>query len=432
MQYQPNNWALENVHTRLERFITGVTCRQSGKTEAAAIQIFNELHEPPSLVGNNLRPPEVGIISFDFPHAMKAVERFTAKMAEFFPGKFRQNVNEHRIWLPESGAVLQALSSDNPHSMAGHTFSSVIVDEGQFVPDEAMAILRPTLSVREARMFSFGTPQVTPYQSWFRASYLRGLDDAPDYNDYHSFTVSSENNRWISAKDLKLAKESETERNFRMLYKGEWVDSEGSVFHAVDEAVRGTELEQPKKDVKYVMAVDFAATEDYNVVLIAERATRHVVKMYRWNRQGTVPSLDRIETIHEQWNEPVAWGDESNGLGFAMLEQMRLRGIRCRPIKFNASNKMAIINRLAANIEHLKITFAEIPQLIRELKAYSYEQTRSGKLTANAPAGYHDDCVAALMIMNEALGRSKPSSRGVAQDNWLVNQPMKRKVTPYA
>lgn len=409
MEYIPNKWAYDNVHTRSERFITGVTCRQSGKTEAAAVQIFNELNEPSTYVGNKLTPPDIGVVSFDFPHAMKSVDRFLAKMAHAFPGKYRQHINDHRVWDPATGAQLTALSSDNPYSLAGHTFSCVIVDEAQFVPDEAMAILRPTLSVRQARFFSFGTPQVTPYQSWFRANYLRGLDTSGDYDEYHSFTVSSRENRWISEKDLKMAKLSETDRNFRMLYIGEWVDDEGSVFMKVEDCILGEEYDKPKPDQKYVMAVDFATTEDYNVVLIAERGTRHVVKMYRWNRLGSLISADKIESIWEEWGHPRVFGDGSNGLGISMLEELRKRGMTAIPIEFRSNTKMNMIGRLASAIEHRRITYANIPQLVRELKAYMYESSKNGRLTANAPSGYHDDCVSALVIMNEALGRGGAS-----------------------
>ena len=264
-----------------------------------------------------------------------------------------------------------------------------------------MAILRPTLSVRQARLFSFGTPQVTPYQSWFRANYLRGLDENPDYDNYHSFTVSSKSNRWISESDLKLARLSETD-----LYIGEWVDDEGSVFLGVDACIDGEEYELPLPDRKYVMAVDFASTEDYNVVLVAERGTRKVVKMYRWHRLGTLISADKIESIWENWKYPNVFGDTSNGLGLSMMEELRKRGINATGVEFRSNTKMNMIGRLAAAIEHKRISYANIPQMIRELKAYMYEQTRTGKMTANAPSGYHDDCVSALVIMNEALQRS--------------------------
>ena len=62
MGYQPNRWAVDHVHTRNERFIAGTTCRQCGKTWAAAMDIDMAMTASPDSFG---RPPHVGVLSYD-------------------------------------------------------------------------------------------------------------------------------------------------------------------------------------------------------------------------------------------------------------------------------------------------------------------------------------------------------------------------------
>ena len=85
------------------------------------------------------------------------------------------------------------------------------------------------------------------------------------------------------------------------------------------------------------------------------------------------------------------------------------------------SNKMEMVGRLAADMEHRRLMFPEWDELRRELDAYVYQVTPSGKLTANAAAGFHDDCVWALILLNEAFHRRRGGTRQV-QENYLVNQ----------
>lgn len=409
MDYKPNKWAIDNVHASPYRFNTLVTARQVGKTIAASMQIHQELEELPSKLSTSgeVRPPNVGVLSFDYAHAAKSVEEYMARALRIWGKDYLSiNQNDHRIKVKHSGAELRWLSADDERSLAGHTFSAIIIDEGQFVPDNAMAILRPTLSVREARVYSFGTPQLTSQQSWFRADYLRGQD--PEYPEYHSYTVSCYENPWMPLTDIQLAQSTETERNFRMLYLGEWVDEEGSVFHDVDKAIVP---EIPfNKDNRHVMSVDFAITEDFNVVMVGEASTKTVIHMERWRRQGSISTYDRVQAIWERMGKPKIYVD-SQGIGRPMMEELQQRGLPVYGIQIKSNNKIPMIQRLASDIEHRRIMFPNFEQLVRELKAYQYETTPSGQLTANAPAGYHDDTVTALMLLNEGMRTSGSGSR---------------------
>jgi len=65
---------------------------------------------------------------------------------------------------------------------------------------------------------------------------------------------------------------------------------------------------------------------------------------------------------------------------------------------------MELIQRLSGAIQHGRIRFPSEWEVLRaELEAFIYVTTPSGKVGAEAAATYHDDCVSAMLIMNEAF-----------------------------
>jgi hypothetical protein len=347
-------------------------------------------------------PPHVGVLGPTYDKAELSVNRYLNLMREKFgPDYVRVNLNKHQLSIPTTGARLTWMSADVPETTQGHTFSALIVDEAQNVPDNVWELVYPTLSVRRAIVRAFGTPDITPDQTWFKSLYWLGQET--DEPDYHSFTLSAYDNVWITLDEIDQAKRTLPERTFRMLYLGEWVDIGGSVFQNIDRATIDKAAPGPNSGIRYVMSCDLAMREDYNVVLVAERASRTVVALKRWNKSDLIHTYDRIRDIWDEYGQPVVIADAS-GMGDAIVYELREHGIRnVRGVKFTSANKMEMVGRLQGAIEHRRIMFHDFKPLIAELKAYVYKQSPSGRLTAEAASGFHDDCVSALLLLNEGL-----------------------------
>ena len=405
LEYTPNAWALDHVHVRGERFAAFVTARQCGKTWAAAVEIDLGMTEPNDpLYG----PPLVGVLSYDYRRAELSVMRYIALVKRAFGDDYiKVNMNKHEALIPETQAKLMWMSADDPDAGIGFTFSKLVIDEGQRVPDVVMDKIYPALSARTASVRAFGTPDITLDQTWFRGMFLRGQD--PDDPDYYSFTLSWHDNPWVDRAVVDNARQQLPEREFRMLYLGEWVDEEGAVFKHFDAALLAVEPPYTP-DHRYIMSVDFAIKDDFTVVTLGEESTRRAIRQWRWNLTDPITTYDRIKELWLQHGRPEVIADES-GMGEAMIPELRERGMRVRGVKITAANKMAMIGRLQGALEHGRIRFPvgwEI--LITELKSYVYRETPSGKITAAAAAGYHDDAVISLMLLNEGM-RSSPSSQ---------------------
>ena len=403
-KYQPQAWALKNVHSREERFIAAVTSRQAGKSFCAAMEIDAAMSEPED---EDFGLPRVGLIAPTYSHCDIVVDRYLDFLSRTF-GKdsFKVNQNKHLVTIvaPEAGtpgARLEWLSADDPLYSMGHTYSLLLFDEGQRIPDAVFNKARPTVSVRDGNIRAFGTPDINPDQSWFKGMWLMGQD--PDDDRYHSFTMPVTQNKFISDQDVLDAKHQLTDREFRMLYMGEWVDDEGSFFTDFERAL------MPKTDEfedghRYVMGIDFAAMEDYTAVIVADLTTKNCVAKHKWNRTDPAVTYEKIYSIWEDWNKPMAVVDATGLGGEVMASELRTRGIRTTPIKFGPQNKLEIFTRLASDLEHRRVMFpSSWEDVIRELKGFVYQKTPSGRLTASAAAGFHDDLVTALALANEGL-----------------------------
>lgn len=398
--YNPNDWSLREVHECTAQFGAYVTCRQCGKTVTATMEIDRHMEmERDDLYG----PPHVGVLSSTYDKAELSVNRYINLVREKLgPDYIKVNLNKHVATIPSTGARLTWMSADVPESVQGHTFSALIIDEAQNIPDAVWELIFPTLGVRGAVVRAFGTPDITPEQTWYKSLFFLGQD--PDEKNVHSFTLSAYDNPWMDLEDIKRAKDTLPDRTFRQLYLGEWVDLGGSVFPNPEKALLETPAPPYTQGIRYVLALDFAVHEDYNVAIVAERSTRTVVHLERWNKTDPVKTYDRMVSIWEDWGKPYVIADASGFGGDAFIAELRERGVYgIRGFKFTSRNKLELVQRLQSAIEHRRLTYHNFPALIRELKAYVYKTTPSGRLSAEAASGFHDDCVSALLLINEVL-----------------------------
>lgn len=416
--YSPNKWALENVHNRTERFIIGTTGRQVGKTMTAAIEIDSGMCQPVDQFGT----PWVGVLGSSYDKAELSVNLYIETLTRVF-GKnaYRVNQNKHELTILDAGAGtvgarLKWLSSDDAYSVVGYTFSKLIIDEAQAVPDEVFFKIRPTIDVRDASAIIFGTPDITQAQSWFESMWLRGQD--PLDANYHSFSVASWETPWMKIETILDAKESMPESEFLRLYGGKWVDNLGRIFSSPELAITEyVPLFDPTK--RYVASLDLAIYDDFNVLLIGEAATRTVIFKDRWNQSEPSITYDRVAATLERFGNPPVFTDATSPAGMAMTVGLKDRGIRVRPVEFTAANKMDLVHQLASDIQHRKIMFPRWDDLLQEFRAFIYGRSPSDRITAGAAAGFHDDLIMALVLINEAFRQKGKSADSTQQRNYM-------------
>lgn len=418
---------VEGTHTHVtDNMITHNTEELARRVDAA----MNAPMDPEDRTGDPV--PFVGVLGSNYQKAELGVNRYIDQLTQVFgTGAYRLNQNRHELTIRDPaagvlGAKLQWLSAEEAYNVVGFTFSHVCIDEAQAIPDEVWFKLRPTLDVRNAGVDVFGTPDITEYQTWFHGLWLRGQD--PMDTDYGSYTVASWEAPWMSPESILDAKRSLPEIEFRRLYGGEWVQDAGLVFTSVASATMDPQwMPQYDPQRKYVMGVDLAVYDDFNVVFVGDPATGTVIYKDRWNYTDPLITYDRIQEIYERFGRPKAFVDES-GAGIPMVRELRSRGIRVTGVTIGSGGgprsvgKLDLVQSLASAIQHRRIMFpADWDDLKRELGSYVYGRTPTGKLTANAAAGAHDDMVIALALLNYGFRNGARSSSSSTQSNYLEN-----------
>ena len=79
------------------------------------------------------------------------------------------------------------------------------------------------------------------------------------------------------------------------------------------------------------------------------------------------------------------------------------------PFTTTGPSKQELIVNLASEMEHGRLTLADMPPLHHELRMYRYERMAGGNYRYSAPSGEHDDTVMALAFACHGLRRTVTS-----------------------
>lgn len=440
----PNAWALggtENfpeghVIGRPEKTIVGTTGRQVGKTDELADFIDRSMNAAPGADDNTPEvPPAVLILSFDYPHAEKSVFKYVENLTRVFgPDAYSMNQNKHMLVIRDPlagrlGAKLEWVSSQEEFAVTGFTSSAFGIDEAQAIPDRVIDKFLPTNAIRSANGVVFGTPDIAVDQTWFQGLYEAGQD--PLDTSTHSFTVASWEAPWMNMTEILQAKARMDDVSFRRLYGGEWVESSGLVFTGYDSALLlGEPTYEPER--RYVMAVDLAITNDFNVVMIGDPLTRTVIYRERWNLTDPLVTYDRVIDIWGRFGKPKVWVDAS-GMGKIPARELasHMGTGYVVPVEWSGTagagstawNKMDMVRALAGDLQHRHTMFPGTwDDVIREMKSFIYTRTPSGRLAAAARTNAHDDLVMTLVMLNAAFNMR--TNRNKTPRNYLGgNEP---------
>ena len=435
--YAPNQWAYVHLHTSGVRYTTMTTCRQCGKTEALAMALHDAMTAP-ALRGDNkaifndcdlpgddglcshfdpvtpdkrshngellyAEPNSVGLVSFDLFHVAIPLARYIFKLKQALgEAAFKLNKNEKSLTLLATGATLQWFSAENPLSVQGPTFTWLLFDEAQNIPDEVWENVRPALDVRMASVLVVGTPDPIPQCTWFRGLFLRGEDgDSPEH---YSYTLPCWENRWATVETIASARDDMSEGEFRKKYLGQWVDDENAVFKNIDANFTGHFYDDPDSVVAaedglrgpYVIGLDVARTADYTVAYVVETKTQRVVSRFRMNHISFERAADAVEQLYRLWHVQGVHMD-ATAMGWGLYEMLVKRGLTVWAAQFSEEFKGKLVATIVRELERGDtILPAEDRNLRRELKAYTRAVTKAGNIRFTAPNNYNDDCVMAL------------------------------------
>lgn len=320
-------------------------------------------------------------------------------------------------------------SGDRPDNLLGDGLDFIVVDEAAYQDEELwQRVLRPSLSDREGEALLISTPNGTV--NWFYSAYLMGQD--PKRTDWGSWRYVTLDSPFIKATEIASAKEELPDLRYRQEYLAEFISDAGGVFRGVDKVAISPLLEAPVPERVYYCGIDWGRKNDFTVVSIFDDLGNQVA-ISRFTEIGFQIQTDRVIALWRKWNFHKMYV-ESNAAGAPQVEALQAAGLPIVPVYMTNILKVALVERLASNIEQERITLLDknlnIGELqIGELLSYSIQRTGNGlNITYNAPRGWHDDMVIATMLANMQFEHVKSSVIAVVS-NPFYNA--KRRVKSY-
>ena len=222
--------------------------------------------------------------------------------------------------------------------------------------------------------------------------YLRGLDENDP--DVASFKWRTADNPLIPASEIADARRNMSERSFRSLYEGEFLDVGGSVFRNVQKAATGV-LKPGEGGRRYVGGLDLAKTVDWTVATILDEEAHEVVGWERWHGCSWELTAERVLGMTKAY-PGIRWNVDSTGVGDPVLELIERSGAQVQGMKFSATLKAQLVENLSMLIEQGEVVFPPLDILIGELEAFEASTGPTGTVKYGAPSGVHDDAVISL------------------------------------
>jgi len=280
------------------------------------------------------------------------------------------------------------------------------VDEAQAITKTTLDIIIPTIRREQAKVF------------WTMNRYL---EDDPVYKafkpreDCLSVHIDFHENKHCPAALQKEAAECEAKNkdDYKHIWLGEpLAQANNAAFRNVREIVRDYEVPIPySPELEYCLGVDLARSVDYTVLTVINKQMKRVdyfERMENENRTSWNYQKEKIMAVSRMYGGASTIVDAS-GVGDPIVEDlMRMGcniyhtesagGLEVPGMKFTATSKENLIEKLKVGIELKLFTIPRIEVLIRELERFEAVTMASGRSRYQARDGEHDDCVISLAL----------------------------------
>jgi len=306
--------------------------------------------------------------------------------------------NESRLYIR---------SADSPNSIVAKGYNLIIIDEAAIIDrDVFMQHILPTARRSGCKIMLISTPRG---RNWFYEIYLAGQDLSR--TEYISFMQP-----WWKRPNYpevlkRLMKDMPTHMR-EQEFEAQFIADGSGAFKNLSKIFKGQAIQLPDIPQKweatltsesfnsdnYVVAVDFAKSADYTVIIVMSIEQRKCVYYERMNKTDYKVVLERIKRVSKAYNGADLIYD-STGVG-AGLGDFLSSSLHSMPYNFTNETKKELVNRLIVACEYAEIELPNIVTMREEFELFTYSLTKTGKLSYSAPSGKHDDTVIAVALAN--------------------------------
>lgn len=324
--------------------------------------------------------------------------------------------------------------------LVGFAVDYMVIDEAASIREGEIwhAQLKTRLMDRQGRSLHISSPRGVEgyFAEMFRAG-QSGKDPS-----VAAVQLPSWMNPYLDKKFVQQQRLNMPERMFRSELGAELLSNTGMVFLREDlEKIFCLDFEDPIPTGDYFGGLDLAMTMDHTVLTICraplpreEIQVPRVVYVERFYKLPIEVQIERIRETCDRYGDALLNVDE-NGIGKPIFQLMANSGMNVRPVYTNASgrnNKRDQVMNAAALVEKGAILLPRkdlIPTYFEEMSTYMWTETPSGMLSAEAPAGSHDDCVASFLLSMWHIRAAGSVGDGLVARAGRSN-PQRRDLTP--
>lgn len=309
------------------------------------------------------------------------------------------NKAEHRFEVIGGGSF-QMWSLDSAETVRGRKYALALIDEAAMVADLEnawSAVIRPTLTDYEGGADFYSTPKGLNY---FYTLFVRGQDAANE--EWTAWAMPTSENPFISKSEIENARLELPLDVFRQEFLAEFIQGEGAVFRNITANLyKGNEKPKNHEGHSLIAGVDWGQVNDFTAISIACETCNKEVELDRFNQIDWHFQRARLAALLQKWSVRDCLV-ELNSIGSPNFDELVRDGLQVRGFQTTAQSKPQIIQSLSLALEQEEMKFLDIPVATRELEAYEADRSeKTGRITYNAPKGFHDDTVMARALMNE-------------------------------
>ena len=373
------------------------------------------------------------------PFANQAYADFKA-ILEFIK-KYEKGSGQKKIdsvstrWLTitlKNGSEIMMRSGESLTAIRGYTLDWVLMDEAAFCDEEVWKVVEPELGVKKGIGWFISSPNG---RNWFFDLYNRSENMGGKDTEFHSFHFTTYDNPYYPKKDIERTKENIPELDFLQEYMAEFIEG-GLVFRHLERMMSAPGIQPPIKGRDYVMGVDLAKENDFNVIDIADTATNTQVYTKRDNHLDWSYQKTSIYMEAKRYNNATVIVDKT-GVGSAIVEDLQKMDcayegapkqghLNIVPLVFSGVSKPLLYQHYILLHDNNMIWLLKDPIAKREHERFEKNRTPSGNYTYSAPKKQNDDTVTASALM--AWGLEKICNNGLAgpfSDEEIGRKPRK-------
>lgn len=295
------------------------------------------------------------------------------------------------------GSTLKFFSMESSTSIRGNTISGLLVmDEAAFFPtqlstgeDPYYNVIFPIIKARKPKVLVISTPNGR--QGMYYDLYLKAFNGE---KGYYQITATIYDDDLITKKEIEDLKKGYPPLAFKQEFEVEFLDNALTVFPNFENCFNGN-----YSNGKCWIGIDPSSVgEDNTIVSVIN--DKNEVRQHKID--GSLDSkYAQIAKLINKYN-PVATYIENNSIGEVMANEIKKQLKRKSNFyTFSTTNesKKQYISLLAVDIANNRIHFEKDNKLLySELSTFTFNLTKSGKITYAAKVGYHDDTVTSLGI----------------------------------